>query len=1295
MNPPNATPEMHPRTVWSFDLGKASIGEAVRYVSDNPNDPRSNEFLHKASLLIPAEFASTKDAATRRRMWRTRQAHKAREAWLDEVWLAAKIADMPEPLRKREPGKVDANGNPIPKNERKKKGKWVLAQKGDYRLEREFAPRQFKKNGEGERVRVVYRNDQARDGAPAATKEDFEICYNSALLRIKLLRGEKLVAWQIYKALHSASQKRGYGRVPWAGREAGAKNLPPEELEKLLKKQDEELAKKDPAYKASIDAWKVFRAELGNCGLPDDGAAYRFPCYYDAWKMGLWSPSRSEALEQRIDCRAESTRKVRFDRPDVDREIAALARQAAAQLPALAEAFARWKREGWTLRDDTAKRAKSFVVAAADFGEFLVHGPAGEPLGEAQNDFAEYLEFRTSRGIHPGSADDWMGATAQKTPRFDNRIVNDCALIARDKPNPPLQVCNVEARFNHKTGRPYPDSLLASEVTFLKKLKDTFVEDEPKPRKLKVEEVRKIFAVVTAEAMAVKPTDKNAEKKVVERYALTKSDWDGTKGIKELKLRPVTNHEVVKPPKPEGRSRFSRPALRLMRALILSGQKPSEFHRRLLAREAALLDEIGMDLLDVEPVRPVGVPGGKKEKRPARRPHVLVSDLKFLADLSRKNSKGEGNTWEDLHFPEQRLDALEARHKDEAGKVDVGMAVRELLGTINDPVVRHRLAVFAERLTTLQFGDGQGVPACGFPEEVVLEFVREDFMGDDAKAKLKRFQNDRETARKNAKQMAAGLGVGERSGQLKYELLAVQGGKCLYCQQDFKATDLADYRIEHIVPRKQGGPDAMVNYVLAHESCNDAKGEMTPFQWKHGKDGWSGYQQCVELHAAGLRNKKVQLLLREDASELVQRYTALAETAWIAKLAQTIVSLHFGWRNGNDFSGPKPVKRVTVISGGLTARIRRKYRLNSLLAPLPGKFVAAALEKAAADKGSALTPEETTAVTREAAYEWESVAEKNRDDDRHHALDAMVINFLPQWTRHADKEHFFRFPEKIHKNAQAFFRDEIDQVTPEKKAFEKPVLEEKFYGLRSSSAKAPTKASPTVVRRLEKIEDLPYKTENMKRIYDSTFSTARKRIANIRDLTLQQMFSVYFDEHHPTESNWRDRCTEGFFQVRKDGTKGARIRRLLLDRGTPDEYLDMSKDGTGGLRRGEPHKGQLIYWDGAGALQILPVFAHGSPLAEREKIEALGGKAKFYEFFRAGCTVTLDREVPAEKYSRIIKNEAKQSRRIKPTQPLPSGSYLLGTISAKNHDVVLELANGTRIASPLRNLVEAGMKRMR
>jgi hypothetical protein len=59
-------------------------------------------------------------------------------------------------------------------------------------------------------------------------------------------------------------------------------------------------------------------------------------------------------------------------------------------------------------------------------------------------------------------------------------------------------------------------------------------------------------------------------------------------------ILPASNYEVIKAPKTDGRSRFSRPALRLIRALILSGEKPSEFQRRLRARDAALLAEVGV-----------------------------------------------------------------------------------------------------------------------------------------------------------------------------------------------------------------------------------------------------------------------------------------------------------------------------------------------------------------------------------------------------------------------------------------------------------------------------------------------------------------------------------------------------------------------------------------------------------------------------------------------------------------------------------------------------------------------------
>ena len=58
---------------------------------------KDDSFPHAESLLIPFEFAETKSAASRRRMWRTRIAHHAREEWLAGI---VRLAGF-EPLRGR------------------------------------------------------------------------------------------------------------------------------------------------------------------------------------------------------------------------------------------------------------------------------------------------------------------------------------------------------------------------------------------------------------------------------------------------------------------------------------------------------------------------------------------------------------------------------------------------------------------------------------------------------------------------------------------------------------------------------------------------------------------------------------------------------------------------------------------------------------------------------------------------------------------------------------------------------------------------------------------------------------------------------------------------------------------------------------------------------------------------------------------------------------------------------------------------------------------------------------------
>ena len=223
----------------------------------------------------------------------------------------------------------------------------------------------------------------------------------------------------------------------------------------------------------------------------------------------------------------------------------------------------------------------------------------------------------------------------------------------------------------------------------------------------------------------------------------------------------MPGHEEVKAPKTSGRSAYSRVALRILEELILSGEAPSVFHAKLLRRDTDLLQRLGSS-----PDKPLALFNdsvAKDEKQRERennenRKHgVLVSELHFLCQMRKDNSVADSS--ENIFVPSQTLDALQQRHTED-GKLDADAAIRELLGTINDPIVRHRLGVFAARLKKLQHGDEkEEIPKCGVPDAIVLEFAREDFMGETAKRELQNFQRERENERAEAKKMAAEAGA--------------------------------------------------------------------------------------------------------------------------------------------------------------------------------------------------------------------------------------------------------------------------------------------------------------------------------------------------------------------------------------------------------------------------------------------------------------------------------------------------------------------------------------------------------
>ena len=986
--------------VWAFDLGKGSIGEAVR---------RGNEFLHKASLLIPAELArrgpatSSGTPASRYRMLQTRRAHERREHWLDIVWEAAGL----KPLISRTVELVDYEVRKVKKMVRGKTrwktkkvgGHWVLKHEADKLLEKEFGSK----------------NDS--------------IYYTSCALRIRLLNEHKLETWQLYKALFSAIQKRGYAKVPW------------EKEQKASDKNDKNAIEEAENIIAG-KRWTDFAQHPEVAKLGD---AFKRACYFDAWHMKLWNPANPKHIELRSDERPESTQKVVFPGRVIAEEVLCLAENAAKQEPKLNEAFDKIM-EDW--RENVKRRfarvnghrvrlgkkpihEPDFSLGARNFAELLAFGPGGSPKTAKEgvrNIPSHDAATRRATGIRPGGTDDAMGTLNQEVARFDNRLRSPCALIPR------LTVCrNLAPEEIPAIKTDDHEKLLPAQVTLLMKLKDMRVEEREATRKqrgLTADELREIFEKL------------NPQRK----YHLTKREWRTWCG--HLNLLPVTDPDeknaakkpdanaeagekkksdelAVERPRAAGRARFSRPALRLLKELLLSGEDPLVFHKKLIDRNDELLKRLNLDVLDKEPVITKKDAGGNDYityiKHP--RPWLLVNDLDFLLRMGK-----DGN----LFIPTQQLDRL-AQESDASIK-EREIAIRTLIGQQNNPIVRHRLETFWKRLQKLETKFGE-------PKRIVLEFVRDDsessWLGSEAIVEITKAQKEQRERRENARKMLADMGQ-PNGDVLKYLLWEAQGGqclygvdgkvkeeklnpatgesfaRCLYIDTALPFTSLNKYRIDHIVPRAKGGPNSFSNLILTTDEANAAKGDRTPWQWfrqDRSLAEWDAYKERVLRRYKDLGGKKVRLLLSADAEKLVERHTPLVETAWIARLAQTVASLHFGWANGNDSEGRK---RVTTVSGGLTGRTRKKYFLNSLLGRNRelDKNISEKLTALAELKTSTLTKEEQKAqarILRAELDELNTEAEKARDDDRHHALDAMVLSFLEGWVNDPKREDEFRF----------------------------------------------------------------------------------------------------------------------------------------------------------------------------------------------------------------------------------------------------------------------------------------------
>ena len=1064
---------MSKQTIFSFDMGLGSLGIAVK---------QNDDIVLAKSLLMDADVGSIKEQSVRRRFSRTRLAHKNREKWLEKIWKANKIDGLLE-SRKVLP-KCDKNGKQL----RDENGKIFDVNKADSRLEREFPEK----------------NDNT--------------IYTSSLLRIKLLQNEKLETWQIYKALRSAIQRRGYDQdVPWKATVESIEKKSVKTEEKIDEKGNKKEDKENEHYRKAINA---FREELKKI---TDNVNYHFTCYYDAFKMGLWDP-KTNKINLRQTHNAQRARGTYTPPRDlVEYELYKLLQNAAKQIPKLKNQI------GNIMYGENGGAGDKFLKL---YEEFLSNGKTQASYELKKSRYPFELKHE--------------GLLAQKYPRFDNRIVSKCCLIPR------LNVCRA-------------DDELVMQVTFLMKLKNLLLRnDEGEIIKLTPEDINIIYKEALEGKFKTKKNKnesvdapKNSIDKVQSKltqintnsissaptpfidktmYRLNKSDLKNWLAKNKSGCEVMINNEVVEPPKTEGRSRYCRPALFLMRALILSGKSPSD-HR-------------GNNKDDFHTIIYDFLKNGKKDESLFNKVKGFEHYNVVCKDFYEKLGKYDLNEndldfilkmpddWYKINVVPQSIAEkyLKQEEEEKSKKTKFQLAqegVGKIISSCHDPIVRHRLDFFYKKFQELckDFGE---------PERVIMEFVREDFVGEEKKKELSKMQNERAKENQEAQTKIKELNIAGGQNALRFQLIKKQLNLCPYTGGELTESKINEYDIDHIYPRSKGGPDAIWNKVLVTRKVNSDKGDKPLWHFIN-----SEYRKAfiTRIEKMNLDKKTKAILFAQNEDEikdLLDKYFGLAMTGWTARLARDIVCVRMGWELG----AKDEKQKFHVISGGLTGRIRRRFDLNKLL-------------------GNGGNEDDNF---------------KDRSDKRHHALDAMVLSYLSTWFRDEKNVDYFRFPKEIEKvekpvknpekkltqkewqkwrseineNVKTYFKKHLDKVHPEKVIKSKVALNDSIYaGIKRPLVKGEKEHEVIAVLRkplvdileIDKSKENNWKTQIGKQI-ESIIDLAIKNL--LKEIVNNSATLLEFNEKVKT--------------LTQNSNGGSNVKKIRVKAGSLNDKKNLSKE---------------------------------------------------------------------------------------------------------------------------------------
>ena len=233
---------------------------------------------------------------------------------------------------------------------------------------------------------------------------------------------------------------------------------------------------------------------------------------------------------------------------------------------------------------------------------------------------------------------------------------------------------------------------------------------------------------------------------------------------------------------------------------------------------------------------------------------------------------------------------------------------------------------------------------------------------------------------------------------------------------------------------------------------------------------------------------------------------------------------------------------------------------------------------------------------------------KNRDNPKHHALDAICISYARNLKLDEQKRRYY-----VEGLDRPYIEQKINELMPYPYTHKKP-LKANTNPLETIYGKKRIDDNKAYITSRVSLEDIKQDIKAIKNITDTVIKDDLTSKLKLPDSEWKNMLKNYV---HPKKKT----------RVKKVLTivSEGKLETDLNGRERIGEYSDFGTKGTKGqFKHSKGHKGQILFYDTNGNVKVMPIFANKSTKEVKEKLMDMG--CKLYnsgEVFYSGCLVEI------------------------------------------------------------------------